>query len=73
MSKAEDFVDKFEKASNVLAENAPEWLKYCVIIYARDTDVKTKDFPDWDIWFKIIDKTNHYDRQSIRWFMGEQF
>jgi len=73
MSSAKKFIDNFEKTANMIAENAPENLKYAVLIYARDTDVKTDKFPDGDIWFKMVDKTNHYDRASFWQYIKEQF
>lgn len=71
MSKAKDFVDNFAKAAEVLSKNKPKWLCFSVIIYARSPDEKSDNFPDWDLWFRAIDKTWYFDRATIKEYLNE--
>ena len=72
-SKAKQFVEQFEKASKIIADNAPKWLCYSIIIYARDPEEKSEIYPDWYLCFKTLDKTNYYDRATIEQYIKEKF
>lgn len=72
-SKAKQFVEQFEKAAQLIAENAPKDLCYSVFIYARSPNEKSEQFPDWDVWFKCVDKTNFYDRSTIEQYIKEHW
>jgi hypothetical protein len=71
MSKAQDFVDQFERAANIIANKWPKDITYCVFIYARSPDEKSEKFPDGDLWFKWLDRTTYYDRRTIEQYMKE--
>jgi len=46
MTKAQQFVEQFENAVKMIAENAPKELCYSVFIYARNPEEKSEKFPD---------------------------
>lgn len=71
MSEAKKFVDSFENAANMIWKHAPKNLTFWIIIYARDTNVKTDTFPDWDIYFKTVERMNHYDRATLWQYIKE--
>lgn len=71
MSRAEEFVNQFEKATKVICDNWPKDITYCVFIYARSPEEKNEKFQDWDIWFKWFDRTGYYDRATIEQYIKE--
>lgn len=73
MDKATQFVDSFKKVSDMLSDNKSKWVSYAVIVYARDTNTKTDEFPDWVVKTHIFQTTTPYDRKSIRQFVDETF
>jgi len=64
MWKAIEFVDNFSKTVKLMKDNLPDGLMIYVSIYARDINEKSKDYPDWEIELRIIEKTSAFDRAT---------
>lgn len=73
MKRAENFCENFTKVWNLIAEKAPKDLTYAIFIYARDTSNRTETEPDWEMYFKCIDKTWYFDRATIKKYVDENF
>lgn len=73
MNKAQEFCNNFTNVGNIIAEKAPKDLTYAIIIYARDISNRTEQQPDWEMFFKYIEKTWYFDRATIKKYVDENF
>ncbi len=65
-NNAENFVNNFKKWVDMIVENQPKWLCYWIFIYARDTNVRTENQPDWVISFQSVLRLNNYDKVTFK-------
>ena len=73
MSKAEDFIENLRIPLETMFEN----INYkdtcvCVFAYIRDKKDKTDD-EDWKIKYSMVNKLCHYDCQTIKNIINNEF
>ena len=64
---------KFAYIDEMLIDNNPKDLSYCIVIYARDPNSKSERRPDGDIRFNVLSKTTMYDDATIKEYLTTEF
>ena len=72
-NRSKNFVESFQKMIDIIIKDHPEWMSYWIVIYARDMNDRTKEYPDGEVACKVVQRVTAYDRMAIRQFCEESF
>jgi len=65
-NRAKQFVDWLEKWLSMAWENKPKWLSVFYYVYARDTEARDENNPDWPIQISRSIFASKFDEYTIK-------